>query len=196
MSRLALEGAVRRQAGQGTFACRLDDDMMVRVNLDIHNIQSFESEMAVSGDHVSYKLIAFSRQPVSLLVAKKLGVEPGTEVNTLERLRFIGGDCIGSEVRFFSPDIVLEMSAHALETLGGHELIEDGLGLRIGRIEAALRAVSASDAQARQMNVASGAPLLVRSHTLFTENDTVILHGESSYVEPFSFRYAATVRSG
>ncbi|GAA6208853.1 hypothetical protein NBRC116601_21460 [Cognatishimia sp. WU-CL00825] len=195
MSRLALEGVVRRQAGQGTFACRLTDDMMVRVNLDIHNIQSFENEMAVSGDHVTYHLISFSRRAASPIVASKLGIAEGTLVSTLERLRFVEDECIGSEVRYFSPDIILDVSAHALETQGGHELIELGLGIRIGRIDAALRAMVASENQAKQMNVTAGAPLLVRSHTLFSEEDMVILHGESFYVEPFSFRYTATVRN-
>ncbi|GLQ35079.1 GntR family transcriptional regulator [Amylibacter marinus] len=195
MTRLALEGAVRRQAGQGTFASRLDDDMMVRVDLDIHNIQSFESEMAVSGDHVTYKLISFSRGKVPAMVAGKLGIENGTEVNTLERLRLVSGDCIGSEVRYFSPEIILNVSAHDLETQGGHDLIEQGLGLKIKRIDAALRAVKASEDQADQMGISVGAPLLVRSHTLYSEDDKIILHGESYYVEPFSFRYTATVRS-
>ncbi len=194
MTRLSLEGLVRRQAGQGTFAGRVEDDMKVRVNLDIHNIQSFENEMAVSGDHVSYRLISFTRTSATPLVASKLGVAVGTEVNTLHRLRLVAEDCIGSEVRYFSPDIVLDVSAHALEVQGGHELIEQGLGLRIGRIDAALRAVVATDDQAELMNIATGAPLLVRSHTLFTEDESVILHGESFYVEPFSFRYTATVR--
>lgn len=194
MTRLALEGLVRRQAGQGTFAGRVNDDMKVRVNLDIHNIQSFENEMAVSGDHVTYQLISFSRVPATRLVAAKLGIETDTSVSTLHRLRFVGDDCIGSEVRYFSPDIVLDVSAHALETQGGHDLIEKGLGLHIARIDAALRAVVATKEQAAQMNIVAGAPLLVRSHTLYCDDERVILHGESFYVEPFSFRYTATVR--
>lgn len=195
MARLALEGVVRRQAGQGTFVGRPQDDMNVRVNLDIHNIQSFESEMAVSGDHVSYRLLSFSRNAVAPSIASRLGVDPDTLVNTLHRLRFVGEDCIGSELRYFSPDIILDVSAHALENQGGHDLIEKGLGLRIGRIDAALRAVVATKEQAAQLNVAEGAPLLVRSHTLFSDNESIILHGESFYVEPFSFRYTATVRA-
>ncbi|MFY0595261.1 MAG: GntR family transcriptional regulator [Cognatishimia sp.] len=194
MARLALEGFVRRQAGQGTFAGRPQDDMNVRVNLDIHNIQSFENEMAVSGDHITYRLLSFSRSSVSSVIASKLSIDPATMVNTLHRLRFLGDDCIGSELRYFSPNIILDVSAHALENQGGHDLIEKGLGLKIGRIDAALRAVVASKEQSMQMNVAEGAPLLVRSHTLFSDDESIILHGESFYVEPFSFRYTATVR--
>lgn len=196
MARLANEGFVTRRAGRGTFAARGDDDMSVKVALDIHNIQSFESEMAVSGDQVSYRLVSFAKVPVPPSVAKKLGLEIGTEVTCIYRLRFVDDACIGSEVRYLSPAITWDVSVSALETKGGHQIIEEGLGLRIGRIEAALRAVCADAEQARDLQIATGAPLLVRSHTIFTDDDQVILHGESFYVEPFSFRYSANIAGG
>jgi len=195
MSRLVHEGIVRRYPGRGTYACRIDDDMLVRVNLDIHNIQSFENEMAVVGDRVTYRLISYSKVPAPPRAAGKLGIETGHPVLSLHRLRFVEGECIGSELRYFSPDIPLDVSTHALETEGVHTLIEEGLGIHIGRIEAVLRAVNATESQADQLGIEPGAPLLVRSHTLFDTQDRVILHGESFYVEPFSFRYTATIRS-
>ena len=73
-------------------------------------------------------------------------------------------------------------------------ILEEDLGIRIGRIDAALRAVSANKDDAQDLGVDQGAPLLVRSHTLFREDGTVILYGEAFYVEPFSFRYTANVR--
>lgn len=194
MSRLSHEGIVRRFAGRGTFACRIDDDMLVRVNLDIHNIQSFESEMAVVGDHVTYRLISFAMVPAPPRAAGKLGIDIGTPVHALHRLRFVGENCIGSEMRFFSPEIRLDVSAYKLETEGVHTLIEEGLGIPIGRIEAVMRAVVATPKDAEHMGIEPNAPLLVRSHTLFDTRDQVILHGESYYVEPFSFRYTANVR--
>lgn len=195
MSRLAHEGVVRRFAGRGTFACRLDDDMFVRVNLDIHNIQSFESEMAVVGDQVNYRLISFAVVPATLRAAGKLGIPAGTAVHALHRLRFVGDACIGSEMRYFSPRIRLDVSAYKLECQGVHQLVEEGLGIPIGRIEAILRAAVATAKDAEDLGIMPGAPLLVRSHTLFDTEDQVILHGESYYVEPFSFRYTANVRS-
>lgn len=195
MSRLVHEGIVRRYAGRGTFACRVDDDMLVRVNLDIHNIQSFENEMAVIGDRVTYKLVSFSNVPAPPRAAGKLGIESGQPVLALYRLRFTEEGCIGSELRYFAPRLVLDVPVSALETQGVHSLIEEGLGIQIGRIEAVLRAVIAASGQAADLGVEPGAPLLVRSHTLFDTADQVILHGESFYVEPFSFRYTASMRS-
>ncbi|MFC0199769.1 GntR family transcriptional regulator [Paracoccus rhizosphaerae] len=194
MSRLVHEGVVRRYAGRGTYACRIDDDMLVKVNLDIHNIQSFENEMKVAGDRVTYRLVSFSKVPAPARAAGKLGIEIGEAVLALYRLRFVDDNCIGSELRYFAPNIVLDVPVSALESQGVHSLIEEGLGIEIGRIEAVLRAVSATDAQAHDLGVGPGSPLLVRSHTLFDISDSVILHGESFYVEPFSFRYTASLR--
>lgn len=195
MARLATEGLVRRFAGRGTFACRIEDDMQVRVNLDIHNIQSFESEVAVMGERVTYRLISFSRVALPERVAGKLCVAEGTESFSLQRLRLIDGQCIGMELRYFSPSLVLNVPATALESEGVHVLLLEHLGIRIGRIDAALRAVSASDQEAGYLGVEAKAPLLVRSHTLFDLDEKVVLYGESSYVEPFSFRYTASMRS-
>ncbi|WP_298360280.1 GntR family transcriptional regulator [uncultured Litoreibacter sp.] len=196
MMRLANEGMVTRKAGSGTFAARIDDDASVKVALDIHNIQSFESEMAVSGDRVSYRLVSYAKTSVPQHVGPKIGVPPGAPVMCLYRLRFIDEICIGSEVRYLSPEITWDVSLHALETQGGHQIVEEGLGLRIGRIDAALRSVCANTTQAEDMGISVGAPLLVRSHTILSDDEQVILHGESYYVEPFSFRYTATVAGG
>ncbi|MCJ7872799.1 GntR family transcriptional regulator [Phaeobacter sp. J2-8] len=195
MSQLVSEGYVRRQAGKGTFACQREDDMRVRVNLDIHNIQSFENEAAVSGERVTYRLISFSRIAAPARAAAKLGLDLGTDVFSLHRLRFIDKLCIGMEIRYFSPALTLDFPATALETEGVHSLIEDVLDIRISRIEAALRAEAATAADAAHLGLAPHAPLLVRSHTLFDTSEQVILHGDSYYVQPFSFRYTASVRN-
>nr|WP_280520566.1 UTRA domain-containing protein [Phaeobacter sp. J2-8] len=169
--------------------------MRVRVNLDIHNIQSFENEAAVSGERVTYRLISFSRIAAPARAAAKLGLDLGTDVFSLHRLRFIDKLCIGMEIRYFSPALTLDFPATALETEGVHSLIEDVLDIRISRIEAALRAEAATAADAAHLGLAPHAPLLVRSHTLFDTSEQVILHGDSYYVQPFSFRYTASVRN-
>ena len=193
MSRLAIEGYVTRRAGKGTFASQVDDDMSVRVALDVHNIQSFENEMAISGDSVSYRLVSFASVEAPRRAASKLGVAEGSSVMCLYRLRFVDGNCIGSELRYLSPEISWDVSLTALQEQGGHQIIEEGLGLRIARIDAALRAVAADETQAKDLGIANGAPLLVRSHTIFSDADQVVLYGESHYVEPFSFRYTANI---
>ncbi len=194
MSRLVHEGLVERFQRRGTFVRAPDVRNDVRVDLDIHNIQSFESEIAVAGKNVAYKLVELSRSPCDERIAAHLGIEAGREVTSLYRTRFISGKCIGSERRFFSPHVALEFELSALDREGVHMIIERDMGIVIGRIDAALLAQTATDEDAQVMGVDPGAPLLVRCHSLFDTKGDMILYGESRYLEPFSFRYTATVR--
>lgn len=194
MTRLAEVGLVRRYAGRGTFACRGDSDMRMKVDLDIHNIQSFESEIAVRGDTVSYRLLSFAVTQPSERAASRLDLAPQTEVYALHRSRHIGADCIGLEMRYFAPDLPMDLPMSALLSKGLHAILRDDLGVVIGRIDAALRAACATKEEAQALDLDPGAPLLVRSHTLYGIDERPLVHGESSYVEPFSFRYSATVR--
>lgn len=194
MTRLAEEGLVRRYAGRGTFACREDSDMRMKVDLDIHNIQSFETEAALRGDTVSYRLLSFELRPVSARAALRLGVEKQDKVFALSRTRHIGEACIGIELRYFSPRLAMDLPMSSLLHKGLHSILRDDLGAEIGRIDAALRATVATAEEAQALGVMTGAPLLVRSHTIYDIEDRPLVHGESSYVEEFSFRYSATVR--
>ncbi|MEI4471063.1 GntR family transcriptional regulator [Frigidibacter sp. MR17.24] len=195
MARLAGDGLIRRQPGRGSFACRRDDDMQIRVGLDIHNIRSFEDEIALTGDSVGFRLLSFAQVPAPVQAARRLDLDAGAPVFRLRRLRLVGEGCIGSETRWFHPAIALEIPARALAEEGVHRLIRDHLGLEIGRIEAAVRAVLASDRDAAELGVAGGAPLLMRAHRLMTPGDEPILYGESLYIEPFAFSYSAGVRA-
>ncbi|WP_336469320.1 GntR family transcriptional regulator [Frigidibacter sp. MR17.14] len=194
MTRLSHEGLIERFPGRGSFVRDRSDGADLKVDLDIHNIQSFESEAALVEKEIRYRLVAFSQVPVPERAARKLGIAPGTSVFSLHRVRLIEDKPIGDELRYFAPGFEIQFDTVALATAAAHSLIEDGMGLRIGRIEADLCAVTASAETARHLQVTPGAPLLMRVHTLFSTEDQVIMHGESCYVQPFSFHYVARFR--
>lgn len=191
MSRLALEGWIERFPGKGTFAKFRNE--MHSINIDVHNIRSFEDDAAIKGDSVTYRMLSFGRAKAARHVAGKLGISRGASIFFLERLRLVDGKCIGFEKRYFSPDLTLNIDTAALDTAPTHRLIEGHLRLKIGRIDAALRAVTANRAEAEHLGIKIGAPLLMRSHTIFSDKGDVILYGDSGYVEPFAFRYSAQI---
>ncbi len=53
MSRLRHEGLVERFPRRGTFVRSRDERADVQVDLDIHNIHSFESEVALAGQQMA-----------------------------------------------------------------------------------------------------------------------------------------------
>lgn len=192
MSRLTLEGWIERFPGKGTFA-RMPDNEERNIGIDIHNILSFEDNINLAGDSVTYQLISFGRATVTKRAARALGVEVGSSAFALERLRKVKGKCIGIEKRFFSPQLSLNLDTETMDKAPTHVLIEDHLRLKITRIEASLRAVVADEYQAQLIGIETNAPMLVREHTIYGENDQVILHGDSSYIEDFAFRYTAQI---
>lgn len=191
MGRLVLEGWVTRQAGKGTFALEQHADL--KVNIDFHNIQSFENEAAFQGKDVSYRLIGLTHKIVSEKIANQLGMQVGEKTYSLERVRQIGDLIIGCELRYFSPKLNLDIPVNALNEEPTHKLIENYLGLRIGKISVALKARIASKEKAILLSLDTGAALLVRSHVIYSTDGEVILCGESEYVEPYEFHYEATL---
>ena len=190
MSRLVLEGWIERYPGRGTFARRPDE--IRGINIDVHNILSFEDDVAIRDDRVTYQLLSFGRVRASKIVASRLTIDIGTSVFSLVRLRFVDDNCIGFEKRYFSPKLSLDIGTAALDSAPTHEIIQSYLHLSIGRIDAALRAVLADEEDAAHLGVDVGAPLLVRSHTIISTDGEVILYGDSAYVEPFAFFYTAS----
>lgn len=189
MARLATEGWIERFAGRGTFVKRRVPSKTIHI--DIHNIQSFESEAALSGDLVTYQMLSFGRSKPPDRAAKKLGITPDERPFELRRLRFVKDTCIGTETRYFSPGIDLAVDATVLDSAPIHTILEEHLGFRIGRIEASLRAEAASPEVAANIGVPDGSPLLVRAHSILSAEGQVLLYGESSYVQPYSFNYKA-----
>ena len=193
MSRLAHEGLIERFAGRGSFVRDSGAGLRdVKLNIDIHNIRSFESEVALVGGEVTYRLIRFEERALSERAAAVFGVSVDTQTFFLERLRFYGGKAIGIERRYFAPDLEVDMPLSALREAPTHELVEQHLNQKILKIAASLRAVSAVAEEAELLGVAEGTPLLCRTHTLIGEDNRLILHGDSLYLDSFSFDYVAS----
>ena len=187
MSRLVYEGWIEKQAGRGTFVADAGRSAMI----DLHDVRSFEEDVAMHGDRVAYRLLSVGRERASADVAERLGIDAGTTLFALERLRLVGGAIVGMERRFFAPGIVLDFPVGALDSESTHALVQDHLKIRIGRMDVAIRACAADADTAGKLDVAPGSPLLLRRHTMFAADESVILFGEAYYCEPFAFRYTA-----
>jgi GntR family transcriptional regulator len=187
MSRLVHEGWIEKQAGRGTFVANAGHT----ATIDLHDVRSFEEEVASHGDHVTYRLLHVGRDRASSDVAERLGIDEGTVIFTIKRLRLVGGNIIGMERRYFAPGITLDMPLEALDMVSTHELVEDHLKLDIGRMDVSIRAIAAAPDVGLELGVESGSPLLLRRHTMFSASEDVILFGEAFYRDPFAFRYTA-----
>lgn len=188
MSRLVHEGLIAKQVGRGTFVA----NNRHTATIDLDHVRSFEEDVASFGDHVTYRLLNVGRMEASDIIAEHLQISVGTTIFAFERLRLVGGEIIGMERRFFAPQLTLEFPVDALDTKATHTLVEQYLGERIGRMEVTIRATVAETDVATKLDLAEGAPLLLRGHSMYSRDNDLILYGEAFYREPFAFRYTAT----
>ncbi|OBB10567.1 GntR family transcriptional regulator [Mycolicibacterium setense] len=94
-------------------------------------------------------------------VARKLGLEPGTQVVFIERLRYLADLPVSLDLTYLAPDIGEEVIAHSLETNDIFSLIERVSGRKLGGASLALEAVSADPHSAATLQVPAGSALLM-----------------------------------
>jgi GntR family transcriptional regulator len=151
-------------------------------------LESFEDHMIAAGESLHYELLAFESEPTTPELSLALGLQAPT-LWRLERLRFVGGRKVALEVRHLPESLARGINVRWLEQRSVQQVLREGLGLQIGRMENAVSASVASAEQARILGAAKGAALLVREHTIFDTKGRALLHGRTYYAGKFSVRY-------
>ena len=185
LQQLVFENVILRRPGAGTFV----GEVPVAGSIEPSRVSSFEDAAQRAGATVAYRLLAFGSRALPAGVAARLGMAPGEMVQALERLRLVGGQPIGLEVRLIPPAIAAGMTVAALQSQSMHRILEE-LGMRVARVEGVIRAAAASTAQARLLELPRGSPLLVRDYVLLDAAGRPLVQGESCYRESFQLHYA------
>lgn len=85
LGNIASDGLVSREPGRGTFVREFNRSQGVRLTA------SFTEEMMQLGYNIETRVLAQRSDPASELVATQFGVEPGTPVIRVDRLRLTDG---------------------------------------------------------------------------------------------------------
>jgi GntR family transcriptional regulator len=186
---LVFEGAISRRIGSGTFV----GNGKIEDRVDTNSFGSFEDHVLAAGETLQYQLILFEPARATAEIAKHLELEAGAPVFRLERLRSVNGHVVALEVRFLPEAITKGIKQEWLETCTIQDILRDCLGLRIGRIDNAVSATTASAHIAKVLGTIKGKALLVREHTIFEPKGRPLLYGKALYQGDFSIRY--TLRS-
>lgn len=85
---LVRQGMVERQRGKGTFVCERQQTLKIALPLDKHLTSSEVADHLNSP--ISNQLLLLSRQPANANIAQSLGLDEGSDIWYMERLRLVG----------------------------------------------------------------------------------------------------------
>lgn len=143
---LSAEGLVRRRQGVGTVVVQpkyghgLDRLAGLAEALDGHG----EVINEVREAHVG---------PPPRAIAERLRLAPGEPAVHLERLRRLGGTPLSLDTTYLTADIGVPLLRHDLAGRDLFALIEETSGLRLGRADVVVHAVSAGSGTAALLNI-------------------------------------------
>lgn len=192
LQELVFDGTIVRRAGAGSYVA----PSVAHVPLESSRLKSFEEQAAGAGETVDYRLIDFLPVRLPDAAAARLQVAAQSKGFRLERVRLIKGLPLSFEDRFLSAEIGARIPAEDLANRSIHEILQADLGLAIARIEASVRAGTATARIAKLLELPKGRPLLIRDHVLVGRDDRPILAGTSFYTEQFKFDYVVHQTGG
>jgi GntR family transcriptional regulator len=153
LQQLVEEGVVKRVRGSGTYA------IAYRRQADLEQLRSYRERPPAGTQRSSYCVLEAGLDRASEPVALALAIEAGDPVVVLERLVLLDDE----PVALLSHWLPAAVAGHLLDLdLSGpyYAMLEDGLGLMIGRAHAVVDAVRADAGTARLLGLRTGAPLL------------------------------------
>jgi GntR family transcriptional regulator len=150
---LVAEGRLDRTQGRGTFVAP------PKVT-HVRQLTSFSDDAASQGLTASTSILDISVVPADPVTARRLAVDPGTDVQRVERIRLVNGEPLAHETAFLAgalPDL-----AHNVETRGSlYSALREDYGIRISEVEDTVETKLAGPDEVRLLGVEMGAPMLL-----------------------------------
>ncbi|MCV0402424.1 MAG: GntR family transcriptional regulator [Chloroflexi bacterium] len=174
MQRLADEGLVTRIPGRGSFVAEPSTHRRA------DRLLSFSREMRRQGRVPTSRIVTREIRPANAADAAALDVREGDPVVLLQRVRCADGLPVALETAVLERRTAAAVMAADLAEGSLHAaLVAAGHVLRRGR--ATISAASASDADARLLGAAPGAPMLVERRVILDDAGRPLESTESRY---------------
>ena len=177
------EGVIYRRHGVGTFVAQ------PQVERDHTRLTNFFETAAAHGIEASIRVLIADILPARLKVANALALKEGELVIRIKTLRFSDGIPVTIHDAHFPYKLFPQLIQEDLEAQHVWTYIEQ-YGYRIKRAIQRLEAREADDELAQHLGIETGAPVLYKERTVFTDDGTPI---EFTYCYNRGDRYSLTV---
>ncbi len=169
LKEMEYEGLIVREKGKGTFIA----EPKIAESL-AQKLTGFYQDMVERGYTPITQALKQEVVPASPKVAGHLGLEPGTSVIEIERLRFVQNEPIVLVTTYLPYALCPKVLHEDLSRQSLYALLEKEYGLVIARGRRTLEAVPANEYEAPLLQVEKGAPLVLLDSVSYLEDGTPI----------------------
>lgn len=166
---IELEGLITRRKGKGTFVSepKLSESLAQKLT-------GFYQDMVERGHTIETQVLHHETVPANKKVAEYLGVDPGTPVIYIKRLRFIKGEPIVLVTSYLPLQLCPELADADITNKSLYEFLENECGVIIAYGRRSIEAVPANQTEAELLQIELGAPLILLDSVSYLEDDTPI----------------------
>ncbi|MEW5422937.1 GntR family transcriptional regulator [Amorphus sp. 3PC139-8] len=186
LQQLTFDGTIVKEAGRGSFVA----PRVLKVRQEPSRIRSFEEQVEELGASVEHRLVSFTRIPAPKDIAAQLGLDEGTEIYNLVRLRLVQDVPAVLENRYMPLDVGARMSVDAISSQSMYAILATEVGRPVARIDGVIRAAGAVEASARHLAIPAGTPILVREYVLRDAAGQALVCGTATFREQFQISYS------
>jgi DNA-binding GntR family transcriptional regulator len=156
-------------------------------------LSSLYDDLTASRKNPRTTVLSIDRVPATDAAAHALGLEEGTGVLAVERLRYADGQPLAI-MRNWLPLGLVELDAGRLERAGLYQLMR-AAGINLHLASQTIGARGASGAEAKLLQASRGEPLLTMSRTTYNENGQPVELGDHLYrASLYSFEIVLVTR--
>jgi GntR family transcriptional regulator len=172
---LASQGLLVRRQGKGTYIAT------PKIERHAGSLISFTRGMQRSGYTPGAKIISFTQSSVDASLSKELQLPTSAAVYVVHRLRLLNHEPVLLE-RYTIPTARFPgLQRFDLETRSMYEVFEQEYGVIVRRARQSLEPVSATEYEARLLEIDTGAPLMLERRVSFDDNGEPVELGMDLY---------------
>ncbi|HYY81997.1 MAG TPA: GntR family transcriptional regulator [Actinomycetes bacterium] len=166
------------------------------VNLKVRRpveLTSLYDDLSLSGKDPRTTVLSLKTPPATDVVAHALGVDEGSPVIALERLRYADGEPLAVMRNWIPPGLV-ELTPELLERRGLYQVMR-AAGLRLHLASQTIGARAATAAEARLLHATRGEPLLTMERTTYDDAGRTLEFADHFYrASLYSFEIVLVAR--
>jgi DNA-binding GntR family transcriptional regulator len=156
-------------------------------------LSSLYDDLSSDGRRPTTKVLSLDPVPAPDAVAHSLGIDEGTPVMKIERLRFAQSEPLAL-MKNYVPSGLVPLTAEALEQTGLYRLMR-AAGVSLHLASQTVGARTATAAEARILHDSRGAPLLTMERTTYDGSGRAVEFGSHIYrASIYSFQFVLATR--